>query len=93
MRAWRPADTVRRPAATLAPAASGSPAKHVRIDLNRATKRDLMGLPGVGEVIAERILIYREEHGAFATVGDLLKVKGIGKKKLEHIVPHCFVEN
>jgi competence ComEA-like helix-hairpin-helix protein len=64
-----------------------------RVDLNKATKRDLMYLPGVGEVIAERILVYREEHGAFAGVNDLLKVKGIGKKKLERIAPYCFVEN
>jgi competence ComEA-like helix-hairpin-helix protein len=62
------------------------------VDLNRATRRDLMSLPGVGEVIADRILLYREEHGAFAGVNDLLKVKGIGKKKLEHIAPFCFVE-
>jgi competence ComEA-like helix-hairpin-helix protein len=64
-----------------------------KVDINKATKRDLMSLPGVGEVIAERILIYREEHGAFAGVNDLLKVKGIGKKKLERIAPYCFVEN
>jgi len=63
------------------------------VDLNRATKQELMTLPGVGEVIAERILVYREEHGAFAAVKDLLKVKGIGKKKLERIEPNCFVEN
>jgi competence ComEA-like helix-hairpin-helix protein len=64
----------------------------LRVDLNRATKRELMSLPGVGEVIAGRILLYREEHGAFAGVNDLLKVRGIGKKKLEHIAPFCFVE-
>jgi competence protein ComEA len=79
------------------PAAAGRPdrpdAAPLRIDLNRAGKSDLMSLPGVGEVIAERILLYREEHGGFAGVNDLLKVKGIGRKKLEHIAPFCFVED
>lgn len=68
-------------------------AAQLRVDLNRATKSELMSLPGVGDVIAERIILYREERGAFAGVNDLLKVKGIGKKKLEHISPFCFVEN
>jgi competence ComEA-like helix-hairpin-helix protein len=78
------------------PATAGRPDRSnpapLSVDLNRATKRDLMSLPGVGEVIAGRILLYREEHGAFAGVNDLLKVRGIGKKKLEHIAPFCFVE-
>ncbi len=62
------------------------------VDVNSAGKRELMALPGIGEVIAERIIRYRAEHGAFRSVRDLLKVKGIGKKKLEHIAPYCFVE-
>jgi competence ComEA-like helix-hairpin-helix protein len=91
-RADTAAPAIRPPAAT-----GGGSGKRVgaprKIDLNKATKRDLMSLPGVGEVIAERIMVYREEHGAFAGVNDLLKVKGIGKKKLERIAPYCFVEN
>lgn len=63
-----------------------------KIDLNRATKRDLMGLPGIGGVIAGRILLYREERGRFERVEDLLRVRGIGKKKLERIAPYCTVE-
>ncbi len=89
----RPADSINPTGVARSPAVSGVPAKPLRVDLNHASKRELMALPGVGEVIAERILLYREEHGAFAAVADLLKVKGIGKKKLEHITPHCFVEN
>lgn len=64
----------------------------VPIDVNSAGKRELMKLPGIGEVIAERIVRYRAEHGAYRELRDLLKVKGIGKKKLEHIAPYCFVE-
>ncbi|HLF14499.1 MAG TPA: helix-hairpin-helix domain-containing protein [Bacteroidota bacterium] len=74
------------------PKVSGAAGRPLRVDLNRASKRELMGLPGIGEVIAERILLYREEHGAFGGVADLLKINGIGKKKLEMIAPHCFVE-
>jgi competence ComEA-like helix-hairpin-helix protein len=76
---------------SVSPRANGAP--DARLDLNRATKRDLMGLPGVGEVLAERILLYREEHGEFGRVADLLKVSGIGKKKLEKLTPFCTVED
>jgi competence protein ComEA len=39
-------------------------------------------LPGVGPVLAERIVSYRRDHGPFATVDDLLDVPGIGEAKL-----------
>ena len=87
-----PSDSLVGPADTRSPKVSGNAGRPIRLDLNRASKRELMGLPGIGEVIAERILLYREEHGAFGGVADLLKVKGIGKKKLEHIAPYCFVD-
>lgn len=56
------------------------------IDINRCGKEELMALPGIGEVLAERILTYRQENGCFSVVEELLKVDGIGKKKLEEIV-------
>ncbi len=55
------------------------------ININKASKTELMKLPGIGEVTAERIINYREENGYFTSESDLLKVKGIGKKKLEQI--------
>jgi competence ComEA-like helix-hairpin-helix protein len=57
------------------------------VNINTATKDQLMRLPGVGAVLAERILIYREELGEFTTVNQLLNVKGISKKKLEELKP------
>ena len=45
-----------------------------------------MALPGIGEVLAERILNFREEHGNFSSVDELLNVEGIGKKRLEEIL-------
>ena len=55
------------------------------IALNRAGSSELEGLPGVGPVLAERIVAFREEHGPFGTVEDLLQVPGIGEAKLASI--------
>jgi competence protein ComEA len=52
------------------------------LDLNTATAAGLEGLPGVGPVLAARIVAYRDEHGPFGTVEDLLDVPGIGEAKL-----------
>jgi competence protein ComEA len=52
------------------------------VRVNLADAPELEGLPGVGPVLAERIVAYREEHGPFAVVEDLLDVPGIGEAKL-----------
>lgn len=52
------------------------------VSLNRASASDLETLPGVGPVLAERIVAFREENGRFETVEDLLEVPGIGEAKL-----------
>ena len=64
---------------------------HKIVNINTATKDELVGLPGIGEAMAERIVKYREQHGLFLSVDDLSHVKGIGKKKLEKIIPVCTV--
>ena len=61
------------------------------LDLNRAAAEELAGLPGIGEVLAERIVAYREEHGPFTSVEELLNVSGIGEKKLEALRPEVTV--
>ena len=53
------------------------------LDLNTADGQELDELPGIGEVLAERILNYREAHGGFGSVDELLEVSGIGEKTLE----------
>lgn len=55
------------------------------ISLNRADPTELEDLPGVGPVLAERIVAYREANGPFETVEDLLDVPGIGEAKLASI--------
>jgi competence protein ComEA len=57
------------------------------IDLNSATESQLDTLPGVGPVIAGRIVQWRTEHGRFASVEELLEVSGIGGKVLENLRP------
>ncbi len=48
-----------------------------RIDLNTADKQTLMEVPGIGEIIAERIIEYRRERGAFKNKDELRSIKGI----------------
>lgn len=57
------------------------------VDLNTATVEQLQAVNGIGEKTAEAIVAYRNEHGAFASVDDLVNVKGIGVKKLAAIRP------
>ena len=63
-------------------AAAGGPGSDGKVRINAATAAELEALPGVGPVLAERIASYRDEHGPFATVEDLLDVPGIGEAKL-----------
>lgn len=56
------------------------------IDLNRATTAQLEELPGVGPVIAGRIVAHREAHGPFTEVGQLRDVAGIGEKTFQGLV-------
>lgn len=56
-----------------------------KINLNTATREELESLPGIGPVKADLIVDYRETHGRFVKVEDLLKVSGIGEKIYEPI--------
>jgi competence ComEA-like helix-hairpin-helix protein len=58
------------------------------IDPNRASQADLETLPGIGPVLAQRIIDYRRAHGPYKKIADLRKVPGIGPKKLKKIKPY-----
>jgi competence protein ComEA len=64
---------------------SGDPADGGLISPNRSEAAQLEQLPGVGPVLAERIVAHREANGPFETVEDLLDVPGIGEAKLSAI--------
>jgi comEA protein len=53
------------------------------VNLNRATASDLEKLPGIGPTLAARIVAWRETHGPFKSLEDLLAIPGIGPKILE----------
>ena len=55
------------------------------LDLNSATKNELMKLPGIGAAYSERIIAYRQRHGPFKSLDELEHVKGIGKKTVQRI--------
>jgi competence protein ComEA len=53
------------------------------IDPNQASAADLEAIPGIGPVLAGRIIEFREQHGPFQQVEDLVAVPGLGPRKLE----------
>jgi competence protein ComEA len=55
------------------------------IDINSASQQELTQIKSIGPGIAKRVIDYREANGRFKTIDDLIKVKGIGKKKLAGI--------
>ena len=65
--------------------------KGVMININTASKEELMKLPGVGESMAEKIMLYRTSHNGFKKPEEIMKIKGIGKKKFEKIKPYITV--
>lgn len=63
-----------------------------KIDLNRADKAALMGAPGIGEKLAQRIIEYRQSHAGFKGVDELTSIKGITGHRYEKLKDLFFVE-
>lgn len=74
-----------------APAPGGAVRPDGTLDLNLATADDLDELPGVGEVLAQRILDHRAQIGRFSDVGELRDVSGIGEKTFQELAPLVVV--
>jgi competence protein ComEA len=80
-----------QPTRTANPPALGTSAKAGKLDLNLASAEELQRLPGIGPVLAQRVVDLRNAHGKFRTVEDLRDVKGIGKKRMEQLRPLVIV--
>jgi competence ComEA-like helix-hairpin-helix protein len=61
------------------------------VDLNCAGVEELMELPGVGRLAAERIVAHRDEYGRFASVMDLLQVDGFDRRRVQRLEEHVTV--
>ncbi len=62
-----------------------------RININTASLIELTSLPGIGEVLAQNIVQYRQEHGPFESIDALLQVDGIGQIRLKAISDYITV--
>lgn len=67
--------------------ARGAATAQRKLDLNRADAKDLDALPGIGPVLAARILSFRQQQGRFDRVEDLLAVRGVGPRLFDRLRP------
>lgn len=85
-------DSVRKGRRTKGGRASAKPAALAAgdppIDVDQAAAPEIQRLPGIGKVVAERIVSNRDSFGAFGSLKDLQRVRGVGPKLAERIRPH-----
>ncbi len=62
------------------------------IDINTASHNELLAIPRIGPVLANRIIDFREKDGPFQNLHDLLRVQGIGKKTVQRLGQYCHVK-
>ncbi len=84
---WNTSRYSTRPADLVRAQPQGEP-----VDLNRADHAQLVAIPGLSDTLAERILAQRRTQGAFRSLEELRKIKGIGPATLERLRPYLIVE-
>ncbi len=72
---------------SLAISGSGGSLPEGKVNINTAGVEELCRLPGIGEVLAGRIIGYRQEYGPYTDPAQLKNIKGIGDKVYEKLVP------
>ncbi len=71
--------------------AEASESETVPVNINTASAEELETLPGIGEVLAERIIAHREQYGAFRIVDEIMDVRGIGEATFEELKDYITV--
>jgi len=71
--------------------ALAAPLANAALNLNTATKDELVALSGIGPAKAQAIIDYRTQHGGFKSVDELKDVKGIGARRFEKLKPELTV--
>ena len=79
--------------ATMPSRSAGAPKQlpQAPLDINLASREELMRLPGIGPVLAERIVADRQANGPFRRIEDLTRIRGIKSRTLEKLRPYIFV--
>jgi competence protein ComEA len=90
--ATSPAPTAPPAAPSTAPAMETETPAAMKVNINTADEAALTSVKGVGKSKAKAIIAYREKNGAFKSVDDLTKVKGIKEKSLAKFSDHLTVE-
>ncbi len=70
---------------------AGSESAGKSINLNEADREELEQIPGIGPVMADRIVDYREMHGKFGSLDELTRIKGIGDKTIKKLAPYIVI--
>lgn len=76
----------------VASAYSSSGSTSAKININTANANMLQNLPGIGPVLSERIIEYRNQNGLFGVIDDIIDVSGIAEKKYEGIKDQICVQ-
>ena len=63
-----------------------------KVNLNQANLETLIDIPGIGKILAQRIIDYRQQNGKFNVIDELNNVKGIGKSKYQAIKDYFIIE-